>query len=165
MTRWGSGNDCLVLFNTCKIKLITFHYQRADFKPMLVSRHIHREAPSFEHFRLEIEDLYSVPSQKMLNDWSVYCIALENTGILLLFSIFTRVISDQEWIIAGISGLVLRNPHCPVSGEFKCAYEATWVMKYSPTCNPLSHRQKVAGLSLIYHLLLFLSSTNSDFHD
>lgn len=60
----------------------------------------------------------------------------------------SRVISDWEWCIADICGLMLPNHHYPSLTLFKSTYAALWIMNYSPPCNH-SPMDKIL-LSLLY---------------
>lgn len=42
----------------------------------------------------------------MLEEWSVHCIVPENTQLLLSYTLFTQLGSDQAWSIAVTSALV-----------------------------------------------------------
>lgn len=75
----------------------------------------------------------------MLEEKSILFNATENNKLPLKGSVFARIISDPEWNILTIFGLVLPSPLSPATTDFKRGYNER-----------LFHRQNVDIPSVFY---------------
>lgn len=86
-----------------------------------------------------------VPSQKMLEEWSIRCINSKRTKHLLPGSGFIRIKSNKEWSIVAVFGLALPNPYWSTSVESESTILGDELLC---TLQPLSYRWNVASLSI-----------------